>query len=1111
MDTPETNIDRLLRARAEIDEQLRQHKTNIAVLFTDVVASTKYFDRYGDTAGFAMVDRHAQLGGRTVREFDGRVVKTIGDSVMAEFSDPVTCVHAAIELQRKLYGMNEKLPERDRLQLRVGINYGSCFRQEGDLFGDAVNLAARITKHTGPGQILISSSVRRAIQEREPSLPCSSLGRVNFKGKEENEEIFEIVWTDPVTYANLRKNNTVAVARGDLLSPGLKVEDLIQKPEDLAVIPEENSPSAKQSFSAQHLPSTLASRYEMGPVIGTGGMGIVYKAHDRITDTTVAVKVIRPELSAREDLIERFKAELVLARQVTHKGVCRVHEISQFDSVFAISMEYVEGDTLRQILNRYGPLSVRRTRDWVQQISAGLQAAHEVGVIHRDLKPENIVITKDNVVKIMDFGLAHSIETKATQTGTFLGTPAYAAPEQIRGEKTDASADIYALGAILYEMLTGSDVFKAESATAVLMSHLHDPPVPPRSMEPSIPAYLEDVILRCLQKRPENRFASIGEFESALVNTVSQEPTTALGANLVVDPEFLRWRVWDWALVAAGLIGLFLFVRHSVYVVPYASARLHVNEGAAERAAERLLEMAGWGDAVPLYSSASDSDEQDVKGLPGSIETQIRPALIHSSRRSPPLLPQLVAQSIPIVWQVHLRTNESNLLFVVTVDSEGRGLRMRPDETADDPTPMVAKSTAVPAISAQQQSDLATGYLKQFFDADLASLSSSGVTSTDSASDEHLANENWRVSVQRYSWADMKPDADGWRGTYAIDLVGSRLFAASRTFKGTETKQATGDVASLQVVIAIVALMALMAPTFFIARLHRTTFQRRLLPIFCLPLLSFVFYGPVFSSILVQFRQSPGTSIFVILVFVLLTGVVGAAFCYMFLSTERLVASRLPGKWSTTASLLSLKVAASSGVPLAVMRGAALGAVAAGIYSLLRFIGVRYGLALWIPQSNPASDIDSISPVLTVLLYAVTHAFVVASALTFCISLTRRYSRNSLVLVGVGAIAWLLTRIYVTTNEVTPPLVFEWAVVFVFASIVCFALVRYDFLTQFVCLVFFYTLLTTYATWGLLRDVGNSQYTAVFVGGGAIILLSVFLAFRQELSETKSRLARVFE
>lgn len=194
MDTPETNIDRLLQARGEIDERLREHKTSVAVLFTDVVASTEYFDRYGDTAGFAMVDRHAQLGARIVGEFGGRVIKTIGDSVMAEFADPATCVRASVELQRSLYEMNEKLPDRDRLQLRIGINVGSCFRQGGDLFGDAVNLAARITKRTGPGQILISSSVHRAIQH-ESALRCSRLGPLSFKGKQDTENVFEVLWT----------------------------------------------------------------------------------------------------------------------------------------------------------------------------------------------------------------------------------------------------------------------------------------------------------------------------------------------------------------------------------------------------------------------------------------------------------------------------------------------------------------------------------------------------------------------------------------------------------------------------------------------------------------------------------------------------------------------------------------------------------------------------------------------------------------------------------------------------------------------------------------------------------------------------------------------------
>jgi serine/threonine protein kinase len=424
-------------------------------------------------------------------------------------------------------------------------------------------------------------------------------------------------------------------------------------------------------------------------------MGVVYEARDRITDAIVALKVIRPELSAREDVIERFKAELLSARKVTHKNVCRVHEISSFEDVFAISMEYVEGDTLREILNRYGPLSVRRTRDWMQQICSALQAAHEAGVIHRDLKPENIVVTKENVVKIMDFGLAHSIETKATQTGTFLGTPAYAAPEQIRGEKTDVRADIYALGAILYEMLTGSGVFQADSATAVLMCHLHDPPVPPRSIEPNIPIFLERVILRCLQKKPEKRYVSINEFEVALAEKPGQELRPSPGTHSV-EPELLRWQGWDWVLVASGMLGLFLFVRYSVYVVPEASARIHVVPAVAEREAQRLVKMAGWGDTSASYSEASDSDSQDVNGLPGSIETQIKPALIRSSRESPIVLPQLIGQSVPVVCRIHLQTKELGLFFVLTVDSEGRGVRMRPDESMDDPSPRLIKNTERP-------------------------------------------------------------------------------------------------------------------------------------------------------------------------------------------------------------------------------------------------------------------------------------------------------------------------------------------------------------------------------------------------------------------------------
>jgi hypothetical protein len=434
---------------------------------------------------------------------------------------------------------------------------------------------------------------------------------------------------------------------------------------------------------------------------------------------------------------------------------------------------------------------------------------------------------------------------------------------------------------------------------------------------------------------------------------------------------------------------------------------------------------------------------------------------------------------------------------------------MRPDESMDDPSPRLIKNTGAPAISAQQQADLATEYLKQFFGADPANLTSPVVTSTDSTSDEHRAEENWRVPVQRYSWMDAKPDADGWRGTYAVDLFRSRLFSSSRTFKGTEGR-ATSVNGDLQVVIASVVLIALMAPTFFAARLYRMLFQRRLLLIICLPILIFLLSGTAAYFALRQ-GEPPWLAVITTFFVAAFGVIIGAVLCCMFLSTEHLVVSRWPGKWSTTASLLRLKVAGRSGVPLAIMRGAALGAVATGIYSLLRFIGVRYGLALWIPSSHAAAELDSISPPLTMVVSSGIWALTAALVLAFCISLARRYSRNSLVLIGVGSLIWLLTGIYVTMKDVTPPLLFEWFVVFIFASIVCFALVRYDFLTQFICLFSSYLLLTTYATWALLSDVGNFQYTAVFLIGGAAILLSTFLAFREGFVEARARLAKIYE
>ena len=248
----ETNIDRLLKARAALDEELRRHKVPLTILFTDLVGSTAYFDRYGDTAGLAMLRRDAELTTNTFSEFQGRVIKTIGDAVMAEFPEPGLAVRASAELQRRLLLLNQKLPERERMQLRVGINHGPAFRHGNDVFGDAVNLAARITKRCGPAQILISRSVFDTISH-DPDLSCLWMGQVTIEGKADKEDIYEVLWTEAATYSKLRATVMGALARGEMASPGLVLQDLVPlagpptPPPEVAATPERVPVSDNQS------------------------------------------------------------------------------------------------------------------------------------------------------------------------------------------------------------------------------------------------------------------------------------------------------------------------------------------------------------------------------------------------------------------------------------------------------------------------------------------------------------------------------------------------------------------------------------------------------------------------------------------------------------------------------------------------------------------------------------------------------------------------------------------------------------------------------------------------------------------------------------------------
>ncbi|MFA6167504.1 MAG: protein kinase [Gemmatimonadaceae bacterium] len=257
--------------------------------------------------------------------------------------------------------------------------------------------------------------------------------------------------------------------------------------------------------------TVLGGRYDIMGVLGTGGMGVVYRARDRELNEDVAVKTIRRELiSSDAVLAERFKSEIRLARRISHRNVVRTHDLGDADGHLFVTMELVQGITVRELLATRGKLGVASTLALARQFAEALAVAHAAGVIHRDVKPENALIDADGVLKVMDFGIARLAEASSnrTQAGMVVGTPAYMAPEQLVGEEIDSRADLYSLGVVIYECLTGRAPFQAPSAVALIARVLTTEPEPPARGNADVPPALSALVMRLLAKVPDERPAS---------------------------------------------------------------------------------------------------------------------------------------------------------------------------------------------------------------------------------------------------------------------------------------------------------------------------------------------------------------------------------------------------------------------------------------------------------------------------------------------------------------------------------------------------------------------------------------------------------------------------
>ena len=309
--------------------------------------------------------------------------------------------------------------------------------------------------------------------------------------------------------------------------------------------------------------SDFGTRYRIESLLGEGGMGRVYKAYDKNLDRLVALKVVRQGVMGDAEALNRFKQELLLASKISHKNILRIHDMGEVGEVKFITMAFVEGQDLHQILHDTPKLPFERVLSFSRQLADALAAAHAEGVVHRDLKPHNILVSKDDHIYVSDFGLAKSFEENAvgmTRTGAFLGTPRYMSPEQVEGKPADQRSDLYAYGLILYEMVTGDVPFTGESTLKVMYQRIQEKPKNPKTLNPELANWFANIIMRCLEKNPDMRYQTAYEILADLqgaarsANSVSMSRMGSRTVQIQI-PEFAERR-WTW--LAAGILALLI-------------------------------------------------------------------------------------------------------------------------------------------------------------------------------------------------------------------------------------------------------------------------------------------------------------------------------------------------------------------------------------------------------------------------------------------------------------------------------------------------------------------------------------------------------------------------
>jgi len=487
-------------------ESALSRREPVTVLFSDLRAFAAFGEQAKPREVLSQVNHSLEKEAELVERYRGQVDKFVGDRMMAVFKGPdmvwsaVRCANAIRQYleEERSEGTAPFLPS-------IGVstgdavfgNVGTSERLDFTLLGTVVHVAARLCDEALPGNILLSEEAYQIVRDRvsaELSAPLPVHGLAS-----------------PVAVYAVSGGTTrqPAMGTGGLAATGGAAD----RTQSLVGAP-------SLSASDIHPGYVLAGRYEIQRVLGAGGMGVVFQARDRELDEPVALKVLRPEIASTDaTILDRFKQEIRVARRVTHRNVVRTYDLGEEAGLKFITMEFVQGITLKQLVQGKGALPLEVGLRIAKQTCAGLTAAHEQGVVHRDVKPQNIILTPNSEVKIMDFGIARPLNVQGvTATGLVIGTPQYMSPEQAQGKQdVDERSDIYSTGVVFYEMFTGVLPFRADTPLAIAMKHVQEEPVPPRSVLATIPEPLDAVILRCLKKDRADRYQKMVDLHADLV------------------------------------------------------------------------------------------------------------------------------------------------------------------------------------------------------------------------------------------------------------------------------------------------------------------------------------------------------------------------------------------------------------------------------------------------------------------------------------------------------------------------------------------------------------------------------------------------------------------